>query len=252
MPLKIVEAAAGLATTDDAVLGGKLKLTQLAQGHRAGHDAILLAAAAPPSDRAIEFGAGVGTAGLALLARAMAQHVTLIEIDEALATLARSNAERNGFSARANVITGDVAEINLPRDSFDLVLMNPPFNESENHRASPDARRSKAHVAELDTLDVWIAAAHRICKTGGSLALIHRPELTLPILKSLDGRFGAIQMIPVFPKPEAAAIRLIVRAIKGRKTLATLHPGVTLSNSDGKSSATAEQILRNGAAIFAE
>ncbi|HEY8333071.1 MAG TPA: methyltransferase, partial [Tardiphaga sp.] len=31
-------------TSDDAFLGGKLRLRQLRSGHRAGHDAMLLAA----------------------------------------------------------------------------------------------------------------------------------------------------------------------------------------------------------------
>ena len=58
-------------TTDDAVLGGRLRLKQKKRGHRVGHDAILLAAAtaARPGDRVVEFGAGVGAAGLALAVR---------------------------------------------------------------------------------------------------------------------------------------------------------------------------------------
>jgi tRNA1(Val) A37 N6-methylase TrmN6 len=54
-------------TTLDAVLGGRLKLRQPRRGHRVGHDAILLAAATGGGygERAVEFGAGVGAAGLA-------------------------------------------------------------------------------------------------------------------------------------------------------------------------------------------
>src|SRR6476646_11690973 len=57
--------------TEDAVLGGRLVLWQPRRGHRVGHDAILLAAAADgrSGDRAIELGAGVGAAGLALARR---------------------------------------------------------------------------------------------------------------------------------------------------------------------------------------
>ncbi|HEX2216507.1 MAG TPA: methyltransferase, partial [Xanthobacteraceae bacterium] len=52
--------------TVDAVLGGRLRLMQPKRGHRFGHDAVLLAAATPaaPGDRVVEFGAGVGAAGL--------------------------------------------------------------------------------------------------------------------------------------------------------------------------------------------
>ncbi|MGA8228610.1 MAG: methyltransferase, partial [Xanthobacteraceae bacterium] len=51
--------------SDDAVLGGRLRLLQPRRGHRFGHDAILLAAAVPAQagDHAIELGAGVGAAG---------------------------------------------------------------------------------------------------------------------------------------------------------------------------------------------
>ena len=35
----------GLDLTEDAFLGGQLRLRQLKSGHRAGHDAVLLAAA---------------------------------------------------------------------------------------------------------------------------------------------------------------------------------------------------------------
>jgi hypothetical protein len=61
------------ALTDDAVLGGRLKLYQPARGHRVGHDAILLAAstAAAAGDVAVDLGAGVGAAGLALASRSI-------------------------------------------------------------------------------------------------------------------------------------------------------------------------------------
>ena len=49
--------------TEDMFLGGQLRLRQPRRGHRAGHDAILLAAATPAraGHRVVEFGAGVGT-----------------------------------------------------------------------------------------------------------------------------------------------------------------------------------------------
>ena len=58
--------------TEDAVLGGRLRLTQPRRGHRVGHDAILLAAATPAhaGEHVVDLGAGVGAAGLALRRRA--------------------------------------------------------------------------------------------------------------------------------------------------------------------------------------
>ena len=240
-------------TSDDAILGGRLKLLQPCEGHRAGHDAILLAAAAPKANMALDLGAGVGTAGLALLARKAAAMVTLVEIDPALSALSSQNAIRNGFGDATRILRGDITE-NLPlqMDAYDVVIMNPPFNDAETQRASPDASRAKAHVGDTATVERWITRASRHLKAGGCLTIIHRPEATLPILKSMDGRFGAIEMLPVFPKPESAAIRLIVRAIKGRKTPAQMLPGITLNDNNGKPSAVAEKIMRDGASIFGD
>src|SRR5215831_16512265 len=88
--------------TEDAFLGGRLRLRQPKSGHRAGHDAMLLAAATSvrPGDRVVEFGAGVGAAGLALAKRANgAVALTLVEIEPQLAGLARDNAAANGLAA---------------------------------------------------------------------------------------------------------------------------------------------------------
>ena len=51
--------------TEDAFLGGQLRLKQLKSGHRAGHDAVLLAAAtaARPGDRVADLGEGEFNAG---------------------------------------------------------------------------------------------------------------------------------------------------------------------------------------------
>ena len=72
-----------LETSEDAVLGGRLRLRQPLAGHRVGHDAILLAAATEGSagEHAVDLGAGVGAAGLALAARVAGLKVTLVEID---------------------------------------------------------------------------------------------------------------------------------------------------------------------------
>ena len=73
-------------TSEDAVLGGKLRLRQPLRGHRVGHDAILLAAATGgrAGELAVDLGAGVGAAGLALAVRVEGLKVTLVEIDQAL------------------------------------------------------------------------------------------------------------------------------------------------------------------------
>src|SRR3954469_5471876 len=92
--------------TEDAFLGGSLRLLQLRSGHRAGHDAMLLAAAtaARAGDRVVDFGAGVGPAGLALARRVSGIDLVLVEIDADLAGLARGNAVANAIAAETVVL----------------------------------------------------------------------------------------------------------------------------------------------------
>src|SRR5215472_17082778 len=104
-----MSAEAG-ATSDDAVLGGRLTLRQPLRGHRIGHDSILLAATnvAQRGAYAVDLGAGVGGAGLALACRVDGLGVILVEIDAGLVKLAVGNIERNGLSDRVRAICLDV------------------------------------------------------------------------------------------------------------------------------------------------
>src|SRR3954470_6592559 len=155
-------------TTLDAVLGGRLTLRQPKRGHRVGHDAILLAAAvgAQPGDYAVELGAGVGAAGLALAQRVAGLKLTLIEIDARLATLAGENAARNGLGDRVRVTEIDVAasdrefaQAGLGSGAAAHVLMNPPFNDPARQNVSRDPQCRLAHVGSTDTLIQWMSRA---------------------------------------------------------------------------------------------
>src|ERR1700690_568892 len=92
--------------TEDAFLGGQLRLRQPKSGHRAGHDAMLLAAAttARSGDRVVDFGAGIGAAGLAVAKRVAGIKLVLVEIDAGLAAFARGNAATNAIAAEVIVL----------------------------------------------------------------------------------------------------------------------------------------------------
>src|SRR5436190_20377969 len=164
--------------TEDAFLEGQLRLRQPKSGHRACHDAMLLAASTPArsGDRVVDLGAGVGAAGLALARRVAGIELVLIEIDPGLAALARGNAAANALAA--DVVVLDVrsdasafAAAGLTPDSADVVLMNPPFNDSVRQRASPDKARESAHIGAAATLESWIHAARRSLKSDGILSM---------------------------------------------------------------------------------
>ena len=241
--------------TDNAILGGALTLRQPRRGHRVGHDAILLAAATPaqPAETAVEFGAGVGAAGLALARRVPELSVSLVEIDPELAALAARNAEMNQFSQRVRVLTLDVAAparayaaAGLIPGGAQRVLMNPPFNDPVRHKISPDAQRRRAHAAAHGALAHWTRKASTLLAHAGTLTLIWRADGIADVLAALGRGFGGVAILPVYPRPEAAAIRILVGATKGSRAPLTLLPGLTLNDADGRPTAQAEAVLRGG------
>jgi tRNA1(Val) A37 N6-methylase TrmN6 len=236
--------------TEDAFLGGQLRLRQRKSGHRAGHDAMLLAAATPArsGDRVVDFGAGVGAAGLAVARRVAGIELVLVEIDEGLADLARGNAVSNAIAA--DVIVLDVtsaasafAAAGLSPDSVDVVLMNPPFNDPARHRASPDRTRELAHVATVATLEGWIHASRRILKSGGVLSLIWRADGLVELLAALDRGFGSLAILPVHSDAATPAIRVLIRAIKGGKAPTRMHAALLLKDESAVPNKQVEEIL---------
>jgi tRNA1(Val) A37 N6-methylase TrmN6 len=236
--------------TEDTFLGGRLHLRQPKSGHRAGHDAMLLAAATParPGQRVVDFGAGVGAAGLAVARRVAGIELVLVEIDAGLADLARENAAANAISAEIIVLdvtsAADViAASSLLPDSVDVVLMNPPFNDPARHRASPDMARSIAHVATATTLESWIHAVRRILKSGGVLSLIWRADGLGEVLAALDRGFGSLAILPVHADAASPAIRVLVRATKGGKAPTQIHAALLLNDESAVPNKQVQDIL---------
>ncbi len=211
---------------------------------------MLLAAAtsACAGDRVVDFGAGIGAAGLAVARRVAGIELVLVEIDEVLAELARGNAASNAIPA--DVIVLDVtsaaaafAASGLPPDSVDAVLMNPPFNDPVRHRASPDKAREIAHVATAATLGTWIHAARRILKSGGVLTLIWRADGLAEVLAALDRGFGNLAILPVHGDAKKPAIRVLVRAVKGGKAPTQMHAALMLNNESTMPNKQVQDIL---------
>jgi tRNA1(Val) A37 N6-methylase TrmN6 len=247
---------AAAAISEDGFLGGRLRLYQPRSGHRAGHDAILLAAAtaARPGNQVADLGAGVGAAGLALARRVEGIALTLVELDSGLAELARRNAAANAIPADVAVldVTADAAAFaaaGLRPDSVDVVLTNPPFNDLARHRASPDRARATAHMATPATLEVWVHAARRILRSGGELTMIWRADGLAEVLAALSRGFGSLVVQPVHGEPGKPAIRLLVRAVKGGRAPTKILAAVMLADASGAPNREVAAVLAGQGAL---
>jgi tRNA1(Val) A37 N6-methylase TrmN6 len=239
-------------TTEDAILGGSLRVRQPLRGHRVGHDAILLAAAtkARAGEHAVDLGSGVGAAGLALAARVAGLEVTLIEIDAGLRALAAKNVRLNRLDDRVKALAIDVENLDalnvagFSAGTIDRVLMNPPFRDPQRQNVSPDPRRRLAHVAAPGLLSRWVATAAWLLKPRGALTLIWRADGLDEVVGALRTEFGDIAVQPVLPRAGAPAIRVLVRAVKAGRETQIDYPALVLNDEHGQPTEAAEAVLR--------
>jgi tRNA1(Val) A37 N6-methylase TrmN6 len=245
------------APTTDAFFGGRLQLCQPASGHRAATDAVLLAAAVPAgaTGLAVDVGAGVGAAGLAAATAAPALRMTLLEREPDLTALARANIAANQLGDRVFVAEADLLSpescraAGLDRQSGDLVLTNPPFLSAERVRVSPDSKKASAHVIGAGGLDAWLRGCLALLRPGGTLLMIHRADALQEVLQALSPRAGAVVVLPIHPRADQPASRILVRALKGRRTLLTLASALILHDDAGAFTAKAEALHRGEARI---
>jgi len=251
----VTEALPGLGEiVEDRLLDGSLVLRQPRRGHRAGSDAVLLAAAIPDLGEGplLDIGAGVGTIGLSVALAQPALRVVLVERDPELALLAGENVGLNGMGDRVSVVTGDIAgpaaELGLAPASFACVAMNPPFYAPRANKASPVPNRRAAHVVE-SSLDDWFRAARRLLRPGGRIALIHRADALPEVLGGLSSGFGDIAIRPVHALADRPAIRILATAVLGSRKPAGLLPAFVLNGPDGGFTPESEALHRGRARL---
>ena len=242
----------------DSFHRGRFHLVQpLGGGHRSGVDAMMLAAAVPDgfAGHCADLGAGAGAAGLAVLSRLKDARVTLFENDPLMANCARQSLallQNAAFSARAIVVEADVTlrgdareAAGLINNHFDFAIFNPPFNDAAD-RQTPDALKANAHVMGEMLFEDWVRTAAAIVKPSGGMALIARPQSLDAIFSAIGKRFGALEIIPVQPHAEAAAIRVIVRGVKGSRARLTLMPAHVLHAKGAEAFLLKAEAVNNG------
>ncbi|MDP8996554.1 MAG: methyltransferase [Pseudomonadota bacterium] len=258
-PTQTRPAAAGTtpsSMTDDAFLGGKLKILQPEKGYRAGIDAVFLGASIPikDGDTVFEVGIGAGVASLCLLARNSNILVTGIESNTRYAILCEQNAKRNNFSDSVRIIHADVKDA-MRRDladmpahgSFAHAFANPPYFEDGKVTQSPSLLKAAAHSFAPDDLEQWIKVLHAMVTLRGTVTIVHRAETLGKLLTSMESKFGDIRIAPLYAREGSAASRVIVQGVKGSRAPMQLLPGMVLHTEDNNFTPDAEAVLREGA-----
>lgn len=252
------------AVTDtiDAFHRGLFHIVQpKGRGHRAGMDAMLLAALVA-DDRPIkvaDLGAGAGAAGLAVASRLAKADVVLFERSAEMADYARRSIElpdNAHMAGRVSVVEADVTltararnDAGLIDESFDHVIMNPPFNDAGDRR-TPDALKAEAHAMTDDLFESWIRTAGAIMIPGGQLSLIARPQSIAEIIDACGRRFGGIEITAIHPREGENAVRILVTAIKGSRARLSLRAPLIMHEEGSHKFSPLVDDFNNGRAAY--
>ncbi len=231
-----------MITTDGTLLGGRVAYRQPADGYRTGLEPVLLAAHCParPGDRVIEAGCGAGAGLLCLLTRVPGVLAEGVEIDPAMAALARHNT---GHAIHHT----DIAH-HAPGPVFDHAIANPPWHAADG-TASPEPGRALAKRADPALLDRWLTTLAGWVRPRGTVTIIvPAAQWTRAGAAARAAGLGAVRLTPVWPRAGVAARLVLVRGIRGARGPDQLLPGLILHDASGFTVA-ADAILRDGAAL---
>lgn len=235
--------------TYDGFLDGAVQAWQPKRGFRSASDAVLMAAAVPAAEgeTVLELGCGAGVASLCLAHRTGAQ-VTGLELTPLYAEL----AEKNGLE----VVAGDVARMpaDLRARNFDHVMFNPPYYAANSGTNAQTQHRATA-LREILPIAIWLDAAVRRAKPGGSVTVIVGADRLPDLLGACDTRLGRTLVRPLSARAETPAKRVIFQATKGARSPFVLLPPLVLHDGprhvqDAEdASEIARAILRRGAKL---
>lgn len=238
-----------MLTTEDTLLGGRVRYRQPAEGFRSGIEPVLLAASVParPGERVLEAGTGAGAGLLCLSARVSPIEALGVEIDRGLASLAAENAAANGFGGM-RIVAGAIEDTALP-GGFDHAMANPPYHLGAG-TASPFPIREQAKRGSAAALRDWVSRLAAALRTRGSLTLVV-PAAAVPLCLSAmeDAACPCSVVYPLWPKEGRTAKLVLIRGIRLGRSPLRLVPGLVLHGTDGRFTAAAEAVLRDAGGL---
>ena len=230
--------------TLDAFYRGRVSVLQKRRGYRFSVDAPLLAdfIETRAGEAVLELGTGCGIIALLLAAKPFRRLVAL-EIQPALADLARRNVALNRLEGRLEVVETDLRTF-APGERFDVVYANPPYIRRRGGHLSLSRERSIArHEVACDIADVMAKTAELLAP-GGRAYFVYPVRREADFRKAVERSGLTLRRFrPVRPRPDAPAnLFLAACGARGAGPAEALPP-LVLFGPDGAYTAEAQAIF---------
>ncbi|KAB8126541.1 tRNA1(Val) (adenine(37)-N6)-methyltransferase [Gracilibacillus oryzae] len=234
---------------DDLLADEKMKIIQSPSAFAFSLDAALLAHFANvPIKRGkiIDLCTGNGVIPL-LLSKKTKLPITGVEIQERLYDMAVRSITLNQLENQIQMIHADIKDMpgHYGNDKFDYVTVNPPYflTENVNHQNQNEYLTIARHEVYC-TLEDVVRVCSQLTKSGGKVAMVHRPSRFVDIVTL----FRKYKLEPkrirfVYPKREKEANILLIEAIRDGKAGVKLLPPLYACKENGDYTEELEGIL---------
>ena len=184
-----------------------------------GMDAVLLTefVELKPGDSVVDLCTGTGVIPILLSAKTDAKHFVALEIQEAMADMAKRSVELNELEEKIEIIRADLKEYSkhLEKGTFDAVTVNPPYMVPGKALVNPDDSKAIARHEIHCTLKDVLEASSGLLKSGGKLFMVHKAERLPEIISEMKTvKLEPKRLRIVYPRIDAEPSMIL---IEGRK-----------------------------------
>ena len=196
-----------------------LVILQPKKGYRFNSDSVILAnlAEVRTGEVVYDLGCGSGVMGLLVAAKRGAA-VTGVEIQPALADMARRTLRINRCEDKMTVVEGDMRRIAdlLPAAEGDVALLNPPYYKVGAGAVNPDESLAIARHEVAVTIREAARAAAYLLKEGGRAHVLFPTARETELEEALaESGLTLIEKVYLTASADKSADRFIAVAVKG-------------------------------------
>ena len=218
-----------------------------------GIDSILLSDFAKKiknNSKVVDLGTGNGVVGLLLCKKTKLSEIVGIEIQEKIAKLAEKNIKLNGLEEQFKVINVDIKEIFkenlLQKNSFDVVVMNPPYKEIGKGKTNENLSKLIARHEIKATLSDFLEVASKLLKDKGKLYIVHKPERIVDIMQEMRAnKIEPKNMKLVYPNENESPSIVLIKGVKGGKKFFSVEKPLIIYKNNGEYTQEIKDIYNN-------
>ncbi|MUT67728.1 tRNA1(Val) (adenine(37)-N6)-methyltransferase [Paenibacillus sp. NEAU-GSW1] len=214
---------------DDLMTETGLKIIQSREVFSFSIDAVLLSkfVTVPKRGKIVDLCSGNGVIPMLLTTRTQAQ-IDAVEIQPRLADMARRSIAMNGLGGQVNIIEADLRNYMKEAGNgvYDVVSVNPPYMAAPDGDHNENEHYAIARHEIYCTLDDVIHASARLVRSGGKVAMVHRPSRFIDIMETMRKyRMEPKRVQFIHPNARGEANMVLIEAIRdGKPELRVLPP----------------------------